>query len=70
MWRTIRGRIHRYEDKPAVIWPDGSADYVKNGVWHRDNGKPALVKADGKKYYVEYGLDLYSKDWSNQKEGK
>ena len=47
------GSLHSFDDKPAVIYIDGTKVWRKNGEFHRDNDKPAIVYPGGlKKWYV------------------
>ncbi len=50
------GELHRDNDKPAVIWADGSLTWYKNGKLHRDNDKPAIIYANGSEYWYTDGL--------------
>ena len=52
-WHNSKGHLHREGDKPAVVRPDGSKGYYKNGRTHRENG-PAEIYANGD---FEYYLD-------------
>jgi hypothetical protein len=49
------GKPHRDNDKPAVIWYNGSIYWYKNGVHHRDNDQPAVIFIDGSKYWCKNG---------------
>lgn len=48
------GRIHRGDDKPAYIAPDGSQVWYINGKRHREGDKPAIIRADGYKAWYNY----------------
>src|SRR3990167_9929300 len=37
------GVLHRENDKPAIIWFDGSKQWWKNGLRHRENNQPAGI---------------------------
>jgi len=54
-WRNSAGQRHREGDKPAVIYPDGSAFYYKEGKIHRDGDKPAVIYPDGSAFYYKEG---------------
>ena len=41
-----RNKIHRDEDKPSIIAPDGTKEWYKNDIIHRDGDKPAIVVTD------------------------
>lgn len=47
--------IHR-EYHPAVIWPDGSKQWYKEGKLHRDNDLPAIEWFIGTKEWYQNGL--------------
>ena len=40
-------KIHRDEDKPAYIFPDGHLEWYQNDKLHRDGDKPAWIGASG-----------------------
>ena len=54
IWLNSEDILHRDNDLPARIWPDGQYDYYQNGQRHRDNGLPALICADG---YCQWWID-------------
>ena len=43
--------LHSPNDKPAVIWLNGSKEWYKYGQRHRDNDKPAIIFPSGKKQW-------------------
>ena len=51
------GEWHRSNDKPAVIFFDGSRYWYKNGKRHRDNDKPAIVYGHGSKRWYKNGVE-------------
>lgn len=46
-------QLHR-EDGPAIIYPDGTQEWYRNGVLHRGDG-PAVVHPDGKEEWYRNG---------------
>lgn len=48
------GELHSYNDKPSVIYPDGTLEYHINGQLHREVG-PAVIKSNGTKEWYKYG---------------
>ena len=56
------GKLHSYDDKPAVIYEDGTREWVKEGKTHRENGKPAIIYGGtNHKKYFEDGLEIDDK---------
>jgi len=49
------GKLHRDNDKPAVIWSDGEKNWHKDGPLHRDGDKPAVIQANGAKVWYKNG---------------
>src|SRR3989344_2097281 len=49
------GKRHRENDKPAVVWSDGTQEWYKNGQLHRENDKPATVWSDGTQEWYKNG---------------
>ena len=45
----IFDKIHRCDDKPAIIKSDGTQMWWQNNKIHRDNDEPAIIKASGAK---------------------
>jgi len=45
------GKLHSYNDLPALIYTNGRKYWYKHGLRHRNNGKPAIVSPDGRKQY-------------------
>ena len=45
-----QGYLHSYNDKPAVVFKDGTELWYKHGLIHRLNGC-ARIDRDGEKYY-------------------
>ena len=52
------GKLHSYNDLPAVIQPDGTKWWHKHGVLHRDNNLPSVMYSWGKKEYWENGVRI------------
>jgi len=51
---SIFGRLHSFEDEPALKKPDGTLVWYKHGSIHRLNG-PAVISPDGSVEYYEEG---------------
>ena len=41
-------KLHRDDDKPAIINSDGGLEWRKNGLYHRDDDKPAYIGPEGR----------------------
>jgi len=57
IWSNKKGQIHRDNDKPAIIYSDGTQHWYKNGLRHRDNDLPAIIYADGNQYWYKEGVE-------------
>jgi hypothetical protein len=55
-WHNKDGALHREDDKPAVIYTDGTQYWYKNGHPHRENG-PAIMCANGDQYWYVNGIE-------------
>ena len=51
------GVLHRDDDLPAVIYPDGTELYYINGQKHREGDKPAVIFPDGTESYYKHGIE-------------
>jgi hypothetical protein len=49
-----KGKLHSFNDKPALIEHDGTMSWFKNGKYHRDNG-PAIIYANGTEWWFMNG---------------
>jgi antitoxin component YwqK of YwqJK toxin-antitoxin module len=47
----VNGKLHRDDNLPAIICPDGTQKYYINGKLHRDGNLPAIIHPDGSKEY-------------------
>ena len=56
------GRLHSYNDAPAVVDLNEIKTWIKNGKRHRENDKPAVVYPDGRKFYFYNGVSYEPKD--------
>jgi len=56
-WRNKESQIHRDNDKPAIIYADGTQHWYKEGKHHRDNDKPAIIYSDGSQYWYKEGVE-------------
>ena len=48
-------QLHRDNDLPAIILPNGTQSYYKNGQLHRDNDLPAIIHSNGTLEYYKNG---------------
>lgn len=51
----IGGILHRDNDLPAIVYPNGSAKWFKEHKLHRDNDQPAIVFEDGSQFWFTDG---------------
>ena len=51
----IFNKLHSFDDKPAIIYPNGEKRWFHNGKCHRDNDKPAIISPNGEKRWYQYG---------------
>lgn len=49
------GRIHRADDKPAVIYANGGQEWYQHGKLHRDDDKPAIIYSNGSQEWYQHG---------------
>ena len=49
------GKIHSYNDEPAVITGIGNREWYKDGKIHRDGDKPAIIQINGSMIYYKEG---------------
>jgi hypothetical protein len=49
------GKIHSYNDEPAIIFSDGTKHWYKDGKLHREDDLPAGVYFNGDLYYYHLG---------------
>ena len=47
-WK-IFGKLHSFDDKPAIIYLNGTQSWCQNDKLHRDNDKPAIIYYNDKK---------------------
>ena len=48
-------KYHSFNDKPAIIYPNGSKYWYKNGNLHRGDDQPAIIYPDGTKHWCING---------------
>ncbi len=46
--------LHSFDDKPAIVCPNGHKEWYHHGLQHRENG-PAVIFDNGIKNYYWYG---------------
>lgn len=49
--RNAQGKLHSRDDKPAIIYSNGSIQWFTHGLPHRRGRKPAAITPSG---YAEY----------------
>lgn len=54
VWFNDKGEVHRDEDKPSRIYPDGLLIYYKCNKCHREGDEPAFIRSDVIEY-LKYG---------------
>ena len=55
VWVNEDGEVHRDNDQPAVLCPDGDhREWFKGGKRHRDGGLPA-IESRSRREWFEYG---------------
>lgn len=59
-----QGSLHSFNDKPAVVFKDGTEIWYKHGLIHRLNGY-ARIDRNGEKYYFIDGKLIDPKDFFN-----
>jgi hypothetical protein len=50
----LNGKLHSYNDKPAIIYPNVYRAWYKEGRKHREDG-PAIIYSDGDQYWLKEG---------------
>jgi hypothetical protein len=48
------GSLHRDNDLPAEVHPDGSCEWWQDGLRHRDNDLPAVMFASGERQWWQH----------------
>lgn len=46
----LNGKLHSFDDLPAIEWDCGIKEWYMNGKRHRDNDLPAYITSDGKQH--------------------
>ena len=54
----FNGRLHRENDKPAVIYPEEYQAWYFNGRRHREDDKPARIYGDGTQEWWTNGKNI------------
>jgi hypothetical protein len=49
-----KGKYHSFNDRPAVIFPNGYKAWYENGILHKKRG-PAIITDKGVKVYYVNG---------------
>lgn len=57
-WYNDYNRLHRENDKPAIIFMGKSKSWYQNGILHRNNDKPSVIDNDGTKQWYTNGRDV------------
>lgn len=55
MYMNEKDELHRDDDQPAVIYPNGTLEWYQNGELHRGGNKPAVIYFDGTRKYYQRG---------------
>jgi len=55
--RYQNGKLHSYNDLPAIIYPDGTQFWYQNGELHRLDG-PAIIYPDGTQLWYQNGEEI------------
>jgi hypothetical protein len=50
------GKLHRDDDKPAIMCNNNYKAWYKDGLLHRDGDQPAVLYGDGDKEWYRNGL--------------
>jgi hypothetical protein len=59
-WYNVKGKLHRDNDLPAIVYADGTKWWFVNGKMHRLGGLPALEYVFGiKQWYIYDKLYTY-----------
>jgi hypothetical protein len=51
---TYLGKLHSFNDMPAIIHESGAKEWCRHGKTHRDNDQPAIID-DGTEYWYQHG---------------
>ena len=64
------GKLHRENDRPAIIWISGLKEWWYKGKRHRENDKPAVVTKEGIgiKYFLNGKEYKPNKKYKKQKD--
>lgn len=54
-YRNTKGQLHNRKDMPAVIEPDGTKKWYRNGLLHRKYDRPAIICRNGDLSYYKKG---------------
>ena len=49
------GLLHRNNDRPAIVWKDGTQEWYWRGKLHRGLNKPAIIESDGTQTWCQFG---------------
>ena len=55
-----KGKMHRDNDKPAVMYSSGYKAWFQNGLRHRDGNKPAIIRGNGDKLWYKNGVRYHA----------
>ena len=62
VWNDDNGRIHRDGGLPAIVFYDGTQNWVLNGAMHRDGGLPAIIYPNGECQWWVNGTKIGTSD--------
>ena len=57
----VDGKIHNEEDKPAIIWNNGTVEFWTHGKRIDSKIKPAIIYPSGSKMFYTNGKNQYFK---------
>ncbi len=55
------GKLHSFDDQPALVSARGRREWFDNGVRHREDGKPAVISETGEMKWFCNGADVLKK---------
>jgi hypothetical protein len=56
------GKLHSFNDEPAVIWDNGSMYWINHGEFHRETDAAIIYSDDRKEYWLN-GKEYTFEQW-------
>jgi hypothetical protein len=53
--RDENGKLHSFNDEPAIVYYNGGMYWYQHGKRHRDNDLPAIICSNGTMYWYRHG---------------